>query len=48
MYRCEKCGKLTTLEELLGKSEGKFKCPECQFKILTKIRPRVVKRVKAI
>jgi len=48
MYRCGKCGKLTTLEELLGRSEGRFKCPECQSKILTKVRPQVVKTVNEI
>jgi len=44
----EKCRKLTTLEELLGKSDGRFKCPECQSEVLTKVRPQVVKKVRAI
>jgi DNA-directed RNA polymerase subunit RPC12/RpoP len=48
MYRCEKCGRLITLEELREKVEGGVKCPKCQHRILIKVRQQRVKTVKAI
>ncbi|AEH06264.1 DNA-directed RNA polymerase subunit P [Methanothermococcus okinawensis] len=42
-YRCSNCGKIITQDELGMKA----KCPYCSNKILIKLRPRVVKLVKA-
>jgi len=44
-YKCVQCGTLITSEQLammLG-----IKCPNCGYRILRKLRPPIVKRVKA-
>lgn len=42
-YKCSNCGKIITQDELGLKA----KCPYCSNKILIKLRPKVVKEVKA-
>ncbi|MBS7611177.1 DNA-directed RNA polymerase subunit P [Candidatus Bathyarchaeota archaeon] len=46
LYKCFKCGALIPYGRL--KVSPDLKCPECGCKILTKIRPSVVKKIKAI
>jgi DNA-directed RNA polymerase subunit P len=41
-YRCGSCKRLVELD-----TEGPVRCPFCGYKILYKIRPAVVKKVKA-
>ena len=45
-YECVRCGYLAKGEEL-GMRE-QIKCPECGYRVLRKIRPPIVKRIKAI
>jgi len=45
VYRCVRCGKTTTYESIIGMPE--FKCPHCGYRILQKVRPPIVKHVKA-
>jgi DNA-directed RNA polymerase subunit P len=40
-FKCLQCGK--TVEKI----EGRVRCPYCGYRIFMKIRPKVVKRVKA-
>lgn len=42
MYRCAGCGKITRVLE-----GGGAKCPYCGARLLFKVRPEVVRRVKA-
>jgi DNA-directed RNA polymerase subunit P len=42
MYKCSNCGKAVELGE-----EGPVRCPFCGNKILFKVRPKVVKKLKA-
>ncbi|ACX73445.1 MAG: DNA-directed RNA polymerase subunit P [Methanococci archaeon] len=42
-YKCLNCKKIIRMEEL-GK---RARCPHCSYKILVKLRPNVVKHVKA-
>ncbi|WP_309491906.1 DNA-directed RNA polymerase subunit P [Candidatus Hecatella orcuttiae] len=44
-YQCFRCGKKVYYEELTAMPE--LKCPECGYKILKKVRPPIVKHVKA-
>jgi len=41
MYKCVKCGKI------IPKLGSKIICPYCGYRILVKLRPPVVKRVRA-
>ena len=45
VYRCLRCGQAASYETLVSMPE--FKCPHCGYRILQKVRPPVVKRVKA-
>jgi len=42
-YKCINCKKVVTLDEIGSKA----KCPYCSSKILIKLRPKVVKLIKA-
>lgn len=46
VYECLKCGAKVSIEELELRG-GEIKCTVCGYRILKKIRPPVVKRVKA-
>ena len=41
MYKCIKCKKI------IPKLEGKIRCPYCGYRVVAKLRPEVVKRVRA-
>jgi DNA-directed RNA polymerase subunit RPC12/RpoP len=41
VYKCVNCKRIIT------KIEGTVRCPFCGARILTKIRPEVIKRVQA-
>jgi DNA-directed RNA polymerase subunit RPC12/RpoP len=45
-YECVKCGAIVALKEL-GLRGGGVKCTNCGYRVLKKIRPPVVKRIKA-
>lgn len=45
-YVCLRCGRLIKGEELITLNQ--IKCPECGFRVLRKVSPPVVKRVRAI
>mgnify|MGYP001038279711 CR=1 FL=1 len=45
MYECLKCEAKVTAEELARIPE--VKCPNCGFRVLRKLRPPIVKRLKA-
>ncbi len=45
VYECVKCGAKVYLEELDIRGGG-IKCTYCGYRVLRKIRPPVVKRVK--
>jgi DNA-directed RNA polymerase subunit P len=47
VYECVKCGAKVPLEELDLRG-GKVKCIICGYRVLKKVRPPVVKRVKAV
>ncbi|MEM2972288.1 MAG: DNA-directed RNA polymerase subunit P [Candidatus Bathyarchaeia archaeon] len=47
VYECVRCGAKVPLEELELRG-GEMKCTVCGYRILKKIKPPVVKRVKAI
>jgi DNA-directed RNA polymerase subunit P len=47
VYECVRCGAKVLTEELEHRGGG-IKCTVCGFRVLKKIRPPVVKRVKAI
>ncbi len=42
MYKCIKCKKI------VQKFDEKIRCPYCGYRIFMKLRPKVVKRVRAI
>ncbi|MCD6248089.1 MAG: DNA-directed RNA polymerase subunit P [Hadesarchaea archaeon] len=42
MYRCGNC------KRNLKKVESRAKCPYCGYRILYKVRPKIVKTVKAM
>ncbi|RLI30507.1 DNA-directed RNA polymerase subunit P [Candidatus Bathyarchaeota archaeon] len=44
-YQCIRCNKKFTYDELSMMPE--LKCPKCGYRILKKIRPPVVKHIKA-
>jgi len=44
-YECVKCGAKVALEELELRGGG-VKCTYCGYRVLRKIRPPVVKRIK--
>ncbi|MEM3640707.1 MAG: DNA-directed RNA polymerase subunit P [Candidatus Bathyarchaeia archaeon] len=49
VYECVRCGKRVTLQKLIEMyEEREVKCPECNYRILKKTRPPIVKKVKAI
>ncbi len=45
VYECVKCGAKVSLEELDLRGGG-VKCTYCGYRVLRKVRPPVVKRVK--
>jgi DNA-directed RNA polymerase subunit P len=45
LYECLNCGSKVSLEELSMTPE--IKCPYCGYRVLKKVRPPIVKRVKA-
>jgi DNA-directed RNA polymerase subunit P len=45
-YECLKCGAKVPIEELELRG-GEIKCTVCGYRVLKKIRPPIVKRVKA-
>ena len=46
IYECERCGTRQTLEQLIDQPE--LRCINCGYRVLKKVRPSVVKKVKAI
>ncbi|KYH39103.1 MAG: DNA-directed RNA polymerase, subunit RPC10 (contains C4-type Zn-finger) [Candidatus Hecatellales archaeon B24] len=44
-YKCVRCGKTVSYESIVGMPE--FKCPHCGYRILQKVRPPIVKQIKA-
>lgn len=44
-YRCLKCGYTFKGEELILRD--RIACPKCGYRVLAKLRPPVVRRVKA-
>jgi DNA-directed RNA polymerase subunit P len=46
VYECVKCGEKVSLEELDLRGGG-VKCTYCGYRVLRKVRPPVVKRIKA-
>jgi DNA-directed RNA polymerase subunit P len=46
VYECVKCGAKVSLEELDLRGGG-VKCTYCGYRVLRKVRPPVVKRIKA-
>jgi DNA-directed RNA polymerase subunit RPC12/RpoP len=42
MFKCSVCGRL--VEKL---PEGRVRCPHCGSRVLLKVRPETVKKVKA-
>jgi len=47
VYECVRCGAKITTEELELRG-GTIKCTQCGYRVLKKIRPPIVKRVKAV
>jgi DNA-directed RNA polymerase subunit RPC12/RpoP len=45
VYECVKCGAKVSLEELDIRGGG-VKCTYCGYRVLRKVRPPVVKRIK--
>jgi DNA-directed RNA polymerase subunit P len=45
LYQCISCGEKLTMDQLAMTPE--IKCPFCGYRVLKKVRPPVVKRVKA-
>jgi len=45
-YECVRCGTQFSGKELAVREQ--IKCPYCSYHVLKKIRPPIVKRVKAI
>jgi len=45
-YKCPKCGRTFSGEEMALRQQ--LKCPYCGYKCVCKVRPPIVKRVKAI
>jgi DNA-directed RNA polymerase subunit P len=45
MYECVRCGSRVAYSEL--ERYVSFRCPQCGYRIFRKVRPPVVKRVKA-
>jgi DNA-directed RNA polymerase subunit RPC12/RpoP len=49
IYECVKCGYRAPASKWeLVDVPGEFKCPECKYRVARKIRPPVVKRLKAV
>jgi len=46
VYECTECGKLVRGEDLLELDQ--IKCPHCKNRVLKKLRPPIVRRVKAV
>ena len=47
VYECVRCGAKVTTEELELRG-GAIKCTHCGYRVLKKVRPPIVKRMKAI
>mgnify|MGYP000377271981 FL=1 len=45
-YACMVCGYKLSFKEL--SSSVSFRCPKCMSRMFVKIRPQIVKRVKAV
>ena len=46
LYQCARCGLVFDGEKIAER--GNIKCPDCGYRMIAKVRPPVVKRVKAI
>jgi len=46
-YECVKCGAVVSSEELELRGGG-VKCTYCGYRVLKKIRPPIVKRIKTL
>ncbi|MCD6434656.1 MAG: DNA-directed RNA polymerase subunit P [Candidatus Diapherotrites archaeon] len=42
MYKCMHCG-----HEFASIKSGLIQCPKCAYKVIMKLRPKVVKEIKA-
>ncbi len=47
VYECIRCGAKVSMEDLELRG-GEIKCTVCGYRVLRKIRPPIVKRVKAV
>jgi DNA-directed RNA polymerase subunit P len=47
VYECIRCGAKVSTEDLELRG-GEIKCTVCGYRVLRKIRPPIVKRVKAV
>ncbi|MDQ1279849.1 MAG: DNA-directed polymerase subunit [Thermoproteota archaeon] len=45
-YKCVQCGAIITSDQFSLLLE--IKCPNCGYRVLRKVRPPIVKRVKAV
>jgi DNA-directed RNA polymerase subunit RPC12/RpoP len=45
IYECVRCSERFPISQI---EELDFRCPNCKYKVFKKIRPPVVRRVKAI
>ncbi len=46
LYECMSCGEKISAQQMAMTPE--IKCPFCGYRVLKKVRPPVVKRVKAV
>ncbi len=46
IYECVRCGAKVSAEDI--EKRGEVQCPECRYRVLKKIRPPIIKRVKAV
>ena len=44
-YKCAKCGRTFSGKEMALRRQ--LKCPYCNYKVIMKVRPPIVKRMKA-
>lgn len=47
MYTCVHCGEKTSGKDLRERG-GQIKCKDCGYRILKKMKPPLVKRIKAV
>lgn len=46
LYECLRCGYRCDGKEIVDR--GRIVCPQCGYRVIKKVRPPIVKRVKAI